>query len=401
MNYLIVGSGVAALSGAAAIRKIDKAGPITLLTAETDPFYYKPRLPEILCNGVSAEQITVYKEKWYRANAIEVTYGDPVTSFDPKKKSVLTASQKTYPFDKLLLACGASASRLTIPGNSLKNVFTLRTLQDARAIAAAAMAGGQITIIGGGILALEAGYNLSKIGCKITVVEILSRLLPRQLDVPGAALLQRYLEEKGFTFFIGTQTARINGSGAVKSVSLKSGETIESATVLISAGIIPNVTLAQKAQLLVQRRICVNAAMQTSAPDVFAAGDCVEINGKTEELWQPALKQGAVAGANMAGGNQTYLSAEVHAASTTVADMQLVSAGNIDADNKSTVFVHETKTSYRKLVFTNGKAAGLILLGDIANSAELLACINKGVPGAVLSGDVIDPAYGEWNVLNA
>jgi nitrite reductase (NADH) large subunit len=214
-EYLIVGNGAAGTHAAEAIRKRDAAGRITMLTDEDLPFYYRIRLNELISGDVTEDDLLAKKKEWYRDQRIDLRTSTRVEDGDDKKKILVTADGEKLGYDELLLATGSHSFIPPIKGSEKKGVFSLRSVQDARDIASWAKKVETVVLIGGGLLGLETGKGLRKLGKQVTVVEFFPRLLPRQLDVDGAGRLQKIMEGMGFAFRLGAKTEAIGGEGSV------------------------------------------------------------------------------------------------------------------------------------------------------------------------------------------
>jgi nitrite reductase (NADH) large subunit len=266
-------------------------------------------------------------------------------------------------------------------------VFTLRTLADADAIVAAAKKTGSAALVGGGLLGLEAGHALVKLGLKVEVIELADRLLPRQMDKQGAVILQETLTGMGFSFRLNAQVKEITGvadgdkAAAAGGIVFTDGSVIPCALVLFSAGVRPNLELAAPAGLETGKAIKVDEYMRTNVPGIWAAGDAAEYNGQPCGLWTVAMAQGRAAGASMAGELTAYVP-QPPGTSLKVAGISLSSAGNIDAEERLTAkrFVRTgTKNSvYRKIVLEDDVIKGFIFLGSAAGVRECTAAMNQG-----------------------
>ncbi|MGO8762002.1 MAG: NAD(P)/FAD-dependent oxidoreductase [Desulfobaccales bacterium] len=377
-NYLIIGNGVAGNTAAENIRKHHPEGKIAVFSRESQPFYYVPALPEYLAGAKTADQIIIHPQSWYDRHRIDLHLNTRITRIDPDQKFVETDRGERFPFDKLLLATGGNSFVPPMQGADSPGVFTLRTLDDADRIKQAAAPAKTAVLIGGGLLGLEAGNGLRQIGLKVAVVEFFPRLLPRQLDAAGAAILQRQMEDLGFIFHLGAKTREIAAGPDGLQVNLESGEQLTGDLVLISAGVRPDLSLAQALGLNIDKGVQVDDTMKTSRDGIYAAGDLIEHRGRFYGIWPAAQEQGAVAGVAMAGQAATYpgtLPSNV----LKVVGVDLVAAGDIDADGKLGAIVHadSAKKIYRKLVIRDNLLVGAILLGDIRGSAEIQAAIRK------------------------
>jgi nitrite reductase (NADH) large subunit len=220
-----------------------------------------------------------------------------------------------------------------------------------------------VVLIGGGLLGLEAGNALRKLGKKIMVVEFFPRLLPRQLDVDGAKRLQDIMEGMGFSFRLGAKTQEITGDKKTDGVLLEGDERLSTRMVIISAGVRPNLQLAEDLKLETDKGIKVNEFLGTNQPDIYAAGDVAEFRGMPYGIWPAAMEQGKVAGTLMAGGDMRYEGTTM-ANTLKVVGVDLASAGNIDADNEFESKVVTDESIYKKVVIDNNQIIGCIMLGD-------------------------------------
>jgi NAD(P)H-nitrite reductase large subunit len=388
-TYLIIGNGVAGNAAAENIRKHDPEGKIAVFSQESRPFYYVPALPEYLAGEKAADQVTLHQQSWYDQRRIDLYLDTRVTQIDAAQKFVETDQGKRFPFDQLLLATGGKAFIPPMQGADSPGVFTLKTLADADRIKQAAAGAKTVVLIGGGLLGLEAGNGLRKLGLKVIVVEFFPRLLPRQMDAAGAAILARQLEDMGFTFYLGAKTQEIAPGPDGLTVSLESGEKLKGGLVLISAGVRPDLSLAQALGLEIDKAVKVDDSMKTSRDGIYAAGDLVEHRGRFYGIWPAAMEQGAVAGAAMAGQKAQY-EGTLPSNVLKVAGIDLMAAGDIDADGKleAIVYQNEAQKTYRKLVIQDNLLVGAILLGDIRGSAEIQAAIKKKTDVSRLKGEL-------------
>jgi nitrite reductase (NADH) large subunit len=389
-TYLIIGNGVAGNTAAENIRKHDPAGKVVIFSRESRPFYYVPALPEYLAGEKAADQIIVHPQSWYEQRRIDLYLNTRVTRVDAAQKFVETEAGARFPFDRLLLATGGNSFVPPLKGVDSPGVFTLRTLADADQIKRAAVAAKTAVLIGGGLLGLEAGNGLRKAGLSIRVVEFFPRLLPRQMDAAGAAMLQRQMEDMGFTFHLGAKTQEITPGPTGLTVNLASGERLTGDLVLISAGVRPDLSLAQALGLDLDKGVKVDDSMQTSRDDIYAAGDLIEHRGRFYGIWPAAMEQGAVAGAAMAGQAAIY-EGTLPSNVLKVVGIDLMAAGDIDAEGKLTAIVHqdESQKTYRKLVIQDNRLVGAILLGDIRGRGEIQAAIKKKLDLSHLKDELV------------
>ena len=391
-NYVIIGNGVAGTTAAENIRKIDKEGNITIVTDENLPFYYRLRLNEYISGDISEQDLIAKEEQWYKDKNIALRLTTRIVGTEPKKKVLITGNNQKLSYDCLLIATGSHSFVPPIKGSEKRGVFALRSIQDARDISTYAKDIEEAVLIGGGLLGLEAGNALLKLGKKVMVVEFFPRLLPRQLDVESAKRLQDIMEEMGFSFRLGAKTQVITGDDHVNGVLLEGGETLPAEMVIISAGVRPNIELAEPLGLDHDKGIKVDERLQTNQPDIYAAGDVAEFRGMPYGIWPAAMEQGKIAGANMAGGNNVYKGTTM-VNTLKVVGIDLASAGNIDAENELESRTITDKKVYKKIVIENNQIIGCIMLGDTKGFNKITKAISESVDVSKIMDQILSMGF--------
>ena len=376
-DYVIIGNGVAGTTAAENIRKNDKEGHVVIFTEEDLPFYNRIRLNEYIAGDIPEQDLIAKKETWYLEKDIELKTGTRITGAESSEKVVVTKDKKRVPYDRLLIATGSHSFIPPISGADRKGVFAIRSVQDARDISGWVQNIEYVVLIGGGLLGLETGNALRKLGKRVMVVEFFPRLLPRQLDLDGANRLQGIMEGMGFSFRLGAKTEEITGGDQVRGVRLEGGEELSAEMVVISAGVRPNLEMAESLGVDQDKGIVVNEKLKTNRPDVYAAGDVAAFKGMPYGIWPAAMEQGEIAGVNMAGGDKVYGGTTL---STTlkVVGIDLASAGEIDAENKFESKVFTDEKVYKKLVIEDNKIIGCIMLGDTKGFNKIKKMMSEG-----------------------
>lgn len=402
MKYIIIGNGVAGTEAAKNIRQRELLSEILIFTQDHYPFYSRPRIPELLAREVTVEKIFIHPIEWYYKNKIYLYINCTVKQVDPKNQKMTLTDGSAFSYDKLLLATGSTSALPPIDEiNTSRGVFTLRTVEDVINISRSIAGSKTFTLIGGGLLGIEAGNALRKLGLSVTVVEFLDRLLPRQLDGEGSAMLQKQMESMGLKFILGAQSKAIKDEGSVRKLSLNDGRIIESDFILVSAGIKPNTTLAREAGISVNKGILVNDRMETNIPDIYAAGDVAEHKGRIYGIWPASQRQGVIAGINMSGGNENYLGT-VPSTTLKVAGIHLTSMGDISGEDKTVehIKVKETdKNIYKKLFIKDGKIIGAIFLGDKKNVSEIEQLMQRKVDVSKIKEKILELTFDFNNLL--
>lgn len=378
--YVILGNGAAGLNAAKAIRERDKTGSITMISGEEYRTYNRPMLTKSLMADLEIDQIQVEAEKWYEDNRIFQVLGRKVVSVDTKEKEVLLSDGIKLKYTKLIYALGSECFIPPIPGHEKAQVAAIRTLEDTRRISAMLPDTKQAVVIGGGVLGLEAAWELKKAGCAVTVLELAPMLMGRQLDANAGDMLKYIAECAGIQIHTGVQIAEITGEDRVTGVKLGTGEVIPAQLVIVSCGVRANTAVAKEMGIEVDRAIVVDSRMQTSLPDVYACGDCAQFEGVNYAIWPQAVEQGKVAGANAAGDAAEYTQVPA-ALSFHGMNTALFAAGdngkNPNLLYKTVEVQDKSKKQYEKLTFLNGKLCGVILIGDVSKMGKMTELLGK------------------------
>ena len=307
-TIVIVGAGAAGNSAAEKLRREGYAGKLTLVGAESSLPVDRPNLSKDYLAGTAPEEwIPLRSEDFYREQRIELVQ-TKVSSIDTSAKSVTLADGSRLSYDALLLATGAAAIRLNIPGGGLPHVYTLRTLADSRAIIAASTGAKRAVLIGAGFIGLEAAAALRARGVEVTVVAPDTVPLGRVLGEALGHVVQGLHEVHGVQFRLSTRPKAITAH----SVVLEDVSELPADLVIFGVGVRPSTDLAEAAGLSVDRGVVVDQFLRSSAPDIFAAGDIARFpEARTGQLirvehWVVATRQGEVAALNLLGKNQPY-----------------------------------------------------------------------------------------------
>ncbi len=381
LDLVIIGNGVAGVTVASELAK-RRAGKIDVFTAEPYHYYYRPRLPAFIGGEITEEEVFVRPPSWYESQGIEVHLNTPIVRLFPDRKVITAADGREYSFSKLLLATGSRPVVPPIEGVHLKGVFTLRTLDDARAIKDYARHCKRAIVLGGGLLGLETAKALRMLGLSVVVLERGPHLLPRQLDEEGASVFHRLMEEMGMEIALSAEVRAILGNGQVRGVLLRDGRELPAQLVVIAAGVRCNAELAAEAGLRVEGGVVVDERMATSAPDVYAAGDVASFRGRSWGIIPVALAQAQVAAASMAGEDAHYR--EVVPSNTLkITGIELTSVGEIHLPGDQAIhlrFSIPESGIYRKLVIRDGVAVGGISIGDREWGSKMEKLVKEAAP---------------------
>lgn len=363
-KYLIIGNGMAGLAAVREIRKNDKENSITMVTSEPSLTYYRTKLTEYLAKDFKDEDLLVSKEDWYKDNNINVILSKIVEDVDVEGNKVKLDDGKEIEYEKLLLATGSRPFVPPITGKFKEGVFALRTLKDVNYIQEYLKDCEEVTVIGGGLLGLEAAWSLKELGKKVTIVEFAPYLLPRQLDEEISKRLTEKLTEEGFTIYLDSQAEEILGEGKADGIKLKGGSEFKTDAILVSSGVRSNLDLVRETSIEFDKGIIVDEKMKTNIDNIYAAGDVAEVNGMVVALWTASNEQGRVAGGNMANKDLEYVHPKIFA-NLQIGSIKLFSAGDINDFDSVYEYKEEENQIHHKIFVKDNKIQGIILFGDI------------------------------------
>lgn len=387
--YAIIGGGAAGLNAAKAIRERDKTGSIYMLSNEAYPAYNRPMLTKSLVAGLDAEQIAVQEASWYEENNVCLLLGKNVVSIDTEKKEIHTDDGAKFKYTKLIYALGSECFIPPIQGADQPEVIAIRRLSDTQKVTELLPQTKEAVVIGGGVLGLEAAWELKKARCKVTVLELAPRLMGRQLDEGAGEMIKAVSEAQGITIHTGVQIEAIEGDGHVTGVRLGDGRVFPAQLVIVSCGVRANVAVAKAAGIETDRAVVVNSRMETSAADVYACGDCAQYQGINYAIWPQAVEEGKTAGANAAGETLEYTGVP---AALTFHGMNTAlfaigdNGSNPDLVYRTVEFKDMARKQYEKYYFRNNRLCGAILIGDVSRMGEMTEAVEKRASFSELFG---------------
>jgi nitrite reductase (NADH) large subunit len=384
MKLVMVGNGMA---GVRTLEELLKIAPdlydITVFGAEPHPNYNRILLSPVLAGEQTIDEIVLNPLSWYAEHGITLHLGQSVTRIDRVKRVVHTADGTQAPYDRLLLATGSTPFILPVPGKDLAGVVAYRDIADTQAMIAAATQYKHAVVIGGGLLGLEAANGLMLRGMQVTVVHIMPWLMERQLDEVAGGMLQQSLEARGIRFEIGAQTDALipDKDGRVMAVKFKDGREIPADLLVMAAGIRPNTTLAEGANLLCNRGIVVSDTLQTTTdPRIYAVGECAAHRGIAYGLVAPLFEQGKVCATHLAEFGIGRYTGSQTSTKLKVTGIDLFSAGDFTGGEGSEEIVLSDPYAgvYKKLVIRNDKLIGACLYGDTADGSWYFKLLRSG-----------------------
>jgi NADPH-dependent 2,4-dienoyl-CoA reductase/sulfur reductase-like enzyme/nitrite reductase/ring-hydroxylating ferredoxin subunit len=308
-KIVIAGGGAAGFSAAEMLRRHGYQGEIIMVSDDTVSPVDRPNLSkDYLAGSAPEEWVPLRPDDYYAKSGIDLRLRTPIGAIRPGDHEVVLADGGAISYDRLLLATGAEAIRLPLPGAAPSDVFTLRSLDDCRAIIARAQGARRVVVIGASFIGLEVAASLCTRGLEVHVVAPEARPLEKVMGPQLGDVIRALHEDKGVHFHLGNTATAFEGG----SVTLKDGSKIAADFVVQGVGVKPRLQLAEAAGLTIDRGVVVNAQLQTSAPDIYAAGDIARWPDKHSgqpirvEHWVVACRQGQTAARNMLGRGEAF-----------------------------------------------------------------------------------------------
>jgi nitrite reductase (NADH) large subunit len=388
---VVVGNGMAAARLVDELTKLAQGRyAIAVVGDEPRLAYNRVLLSSVLSGATASHEIELKPASWWRDRGVTLKYGCLATEIDVGRRELRIANEENIAFSKLVIATGSMPLRLSVPGADLAGVHTFRDSRDVDLLLALAAQRKRVVVVGGGLLGLEAAYGLARGGASVTLVHLMDRLMERQLDLPAAELLKSLVERKGIQVLLNANTARLHGERRVEAIELSDGRRIDADAVIFAAGIRPNIALAKHAGIPVNRGIVVDDYLQTGAADIFALGECAEHRGTCYGLVEPAYEQARVLAQYLAGRAAVY-NGSVVATNLKVSGVSVFSAGDfMGADGSETIVLNDARAgTYKKLVVSDGRLTGAVLVGDVGDALWYLELIRGRQPIARIRPDMM------------
>ncbi|MCC7203327.1 MAG: NAD(P)/FAD-dependent oxidoreductase [Nitrospirae bacterium] len=383
-QLVVIGNGMSGIATVESLLKKTKDLDVTVFGTEQYFNYNRILLSSVLAGESMPDDIILNPQEWYVKNNIKLHTGTTIIRIDRDNKTVVTDSGEYFPYDTLLIATGSHPflppvkGLRTSKGVLLPGIFTFRNLDDTQAMMEWGRQSRKAIVIGGGLLGLEAATGLVNNGLDVTVVHLMDRLMEMQLDSESAGILKKEITRLGINVLLNHSADEIITDGnEIKGVRFSNGSAHESDMVVIAAGIRPNTKLAAESGISVNRGIVVDDYMQTSAPGIYAVGECVEHRGNIYGIVAPIFEQAKVAAGSIIGDRKDIYKGSVMATKLKVADIPLAAIGNIkqSAGCEEVVFSDAGASVYRKLVIQGGIVSGAILMGDMEGYDRYLKLI--------------------------
>lgn len=390
MKIVIIGNGIAGVTVASRLRELEpdpETLSVEIYTREAFEYYSRIRLPEVFTSQLEIGDIELYQPGWYEARHLQVYKNNEAVRLHRGAREVEFRNAGRIRYDRLVLALGADSLRPPIPNAELDGIFTVREYGDADAMRRYVTAGTRnAVVIGGGLLGLEAARHLLTPGIELlTIVETAERLLPKQLDEDGGAILKAVVERWPCRVLLGVQVVEFLGERRVRGLRLSNGQRLEAETVLMAIGIKPRIRFCREAGLAVNRGVIVDEHLCSSDPDIFVAGDLVEYQGLVWGIIPAALDHGPIVANNVLGRPPLAYHQTIPKNTLKVAGVSLTSMGKVvlaEAERQAYQVVRKIsrdRSRYEKYVVRDGSLVGSILLGSRDNLKFVGESMGKAV----------------------
>ena len=391
-RLVVVGNGMA---GARVVEEVLERGggeqfAITVFGEEPHGNYNRIMLSHVLAGEEHEDDIVLNSHEWYADNGVVLRAGVRVDRVDTHAKVVHAADGTTTPYDQLVIATGSRSFLPPMAGlyradeQLLPGVFGFRTIDDTRAMLAAAAEHERAVVVGGGLLGLEAARALQGHGLQVEVVHAGTHLMNQQLDPDGGAILRQSVEALGIVVHLATRTTEVIGPDRVRGVVLADGRAVDADLLVIAAGIRPVTELALLSGLDVERGIVVDDQLRTDDPDVYAVGECAQHRGEVYGLVAPVWEQARVLADLLTGADPA---AEYHGSRTATklkvagVDVATMGVNRPERDTDEFLVISEPRRGvHLSVVVRDDRLVGATLLGDTRKVAFLTQAFDRGTP---------------------
>ncbi len=396
--YVILGTGAAGMAAAERLRLLKPQADIQMMSVD-EYSHSRCMLHKYLAGERDEAGLAFMPEDFLEKNRIFWGRGQKALGIDPAGHRVLMENGY-QPYEKLLIATGSVFGIPPIPNfRTASNVFGFRDLSDAQKMKKRLeeTKAKHVFIVGSGLVGLDVAYALLERGVKVTIAEMAERILPLQTDEISAKAYQDFFENAGaqFKLGIGASDSVVNDNNEITAVKLSNGEEIPCDFVVCAAGVRPNIAFLEGSGLETDRGLKVNEYLQTSDPDIYGAGDVTALSG----IWPNAMDQGRIAAANMTGQKQVYTDRFCIKNTVNFFGLAMLSVGDVlPKDDTYTVYVRESRSSYKKAIVKDGVVTGVQLQGDISHTGFWQYLIKNRIDVSQIleSKDIFELSYGDF-----
>lgn len=408
VRYLIVGGGVAGVTAAETIRNKDKTSTIHIVSDEPYRFYSRVMLskPAFFLEKIPFDNVFMKTESWAKENGIGYSLGTSAVALDAKKKVVTLGNGETIGYDKLLLAVGADVRKWDVRGADKEGVTHLLTLDDAKRVIAAVKKATRAVVIGGGFIGFEMCDMLRLAGLDTTLVIREKYFWEPLLDEPSGRMIETALKKGGVHIIYETLAEEVLGTKRVEGLKLNNGMTVPADMVILGIGTCCPLEWVEKAGINCNRGILANEYLETSAPDVWTAGDTAEykdlVLNENIQLgnWANAHAQGMVAAMNMLGERKPFRQASFYTAQGFGISIAFVGDIRVMEGREVITRGSPESNSYARIIVMNDEVEGATMINRGQDLVPLKAIIEADTKVAPHRKELGDPSFDLRNLVN-
>jgi len=405
VHIIIIGNSATAVGAVESLREYDQESTVTIISEEPHLIYSRPLLSHYLGKEIDHSRLAYRSSDFYVTHHVQPILEDAVTAIDAQAHDVTTASGLQLHYDKLLICTGGTPIVPPLPGSDIPGVYTFTRLQDALAIERylAEHTVRHAVILGGGMIGIKAVDALMKRGIPLTVVELAPRILSAAMDEVGSSMLARLLAAQQVEVLTdNTITSLSQADGHLSGVTLRDGRLVEAELLIFGIGVRPRAELARAAGLEVNKGIVVDRYMRTSAPDIYAAGDVAEAYdlvvdmNRTVAIWPNAYRQGAIAGAHMAGIDRADSGGiAMNAVEVCGVPAMSIGSGNVSGPQYDILTERDDHAPrYKRLVLQDNRLVGAILVGNICRAGIYTGLIRNKLDVSSVRKNLLNEHFG-------
>jgi NAD(P)H-nitrite reductase large subunit len=391
-QYAIVGASAAGIGAVEAIRSVDPAGTIAVISEEDCPQYSRPMISDFVSGNATFQQMMCRENDFWKQNKVEAFLGRSAINLNLAEKIITLDDGNKVRYEKLLLATGGKPFVPKMEGADKDGVFTFTKIADAERLSAKLETAQSIVVIGAGLIGVSITEALVKRGLKVTIVELQPKILSLLLDNKGSEIIEDTLRKAGVVIVGGQSVQRIigksNNDKAVGGIILTNGVQLPCDVVIVAIGVIPRTELVTGTEIKLNRGILVDNSMQTNIPDVYASGDVAEAydfslnQNRLLPLWPLAMAEGKIAGANMAG-KKTEYAGGTNMSSLKYFGNPVVSIGIANPKEETGYEIltryEPDRNLYKKIVLKDNLVVGITLVNDVERAGTLFHLMKNRV----------------------
>ncbi|MCE5259545.1 MAG: FAD-dependent oxidoreductase [Chloroflexi bacterium] len=405
MQIIIIGNSATAVGAIESFREYDQSAEITVVSEEPHLIYSRPLLSHFLGKEIERSRLAYRPSDFYVKHSIRPILEDAVTAVEPEAHTIRTASGLSLHYDKLLICTGGTPIVPPLQGIDIPGIYTFTKLQDALSIERYIddYPISRAVVVGGGMIGIKAANALMKRGIPLTMVELAPRILSAAMDEAGSAMLTQILAEHSVQVLTNNTVTSIHQSeGRFSGVTLRDGRELGAELLVFGIGVRPRVELAKAAGLVVNKGIVVDKFMRASAPDIYAAGDVAEAYdlvvdmNRTVAIWPNAYRQGAIAGAHMAGVDRADIGGiAMNAVEVCGVPAMSIGNGNVTGSEYEVLSeIDERSQNYKRLVLQNDRLVGALLIGNISRAGIYTGLIRHKLDVSSVRKNLLSEHFG-------